>query len=117
MGVEPGQAAAFGLGGQLVYAQQAFQSLEGELDLPAQAIEGEDFVSGVNLVERGGQDDKLGGDETSRIELSFVLGGHAAQPLDLGFDMFRGLAADDETRAQRLVAAGDVNGNVVDLAV
>src|SRR5258706_2898604 len=46
--------------GQLVEAADRLQSLEGELDLPAQAVEEEDVVD-RQAVERGDQDDPLGG--------------------------------------------------------
>src|SRR5271169_3409391 len=45
---DPTSRAFFGSGRQAVEVQQALQSLEGEFDLPAQAVHGENFFGGVD---------------------------------------------------------------------
>ena len=62
---QPGSYEIGILGLQLIDMQQAFEALEGDLDLPSQGIELEDLCG--RLDERGRQNGELGGDQAARI--------------------------------------------------
>src|SRR5215218_7420458 len=85
-------------GFQPVDVQQALEPLEGDLDLPSQGIEVEDLVG--RLVERGGHDGVLGGDQAAPVGLAAVPGAAApgrllGEALDLALDGFGRLAPDE----------------------
>src|SRR6266700_613646 len=61
LSVEPSSRKIGVFGGQLVEAKEALHALEGEFDLPASAVEGEDVGCGEGaLFERGDEEDELG---------------------------------------------------------
>ena len=76
VGQEPSAYEIGILGLQAIDMQQALEALEGDLDLPSQAIELEDLCRG--LLERGGDDGVVRGDEAARVGLSAAPG--AATP-------------------------------------
>jgi len=90
------------LGRQLVEPSQAFEPLEGHLDLPAKAIEHEDVGrrEGVGG-QRGEQKNIVGCLETARVGLLAALLGILAQALALSLRLFRVLAPDHEAQDQR----------------
>src|SRR5437870_1639842 len=89
------------LGRQLIEAGQALEPFEGQLDLPAKAIEGEDVSRRESLDRQRGQEKNvLRRLETARIGLLAALLGVLEQTLLLGFRLFRVLAPDDEAQDQ-----------------
>src|ERR1700694_2316437 len=91
------------LGRQHVEAGQALEPFEGQLNLPAKAIEGED----VGRREGGGR--QRGKEknvfrrlETARVGLLAALPGVLEQTLLLGFHLLRVLTPDNEAQDQRL---------------
>src|SRR5271168_5590653 len=79
---DPTARAFFGSGRQAVEVQQALQSLEGEFDLPAQAIHRENFFGGIGLDVQGGrQHDESGSEQAARIERLAFLARLAQQTL------------------------------------
>src|SRR5882672_10790754 len=79
LGVDPRSGEVGVLGRQLVEAEQALEAFEGELDLPAPAVEGENVGGGKAVgVERGDEQDELGGLEGLRGDPALPLGGGCA---------------------------------------
>ena len=62
----PGQVRV--VGSQAVEFADALEPLEGELDLPAQSVELEDFVGADLGAERGDDEDVAGGLERERVD-------------------------------------------------
>src|ERR1700722_16955222 len=94
----------FGLfGWQRVEAGQALESFEGQLNLPAKAIEGEDVSRREDVGRQRGQEKNvLRRFETARVGLLAALLGVLEQTLQLGFRLLRVLAPDNEAQDQWL---------------
>jgi hypothetical protein len=98
LGVEPSSREVWVSCGQLVEAEQALHSLEGEFDLPAPAVEGEDVGGGEGvLVERGDEEDELGRLEGLRLDAALVFPGGLPGAGAARFGGGLVEAADDET--------------------
>src|SRR5471030_337501 len=79
LGIEPGSREVWVFGGQLVEAEEALHAFEGELDLPAAAVDGEDVGrSEGGLLERGDEKDELGRLEGLRLDVALLLLGGMA---------------------------------------
>src|SRR3979411_2106339 len=88
---------------QHVEAGQALEPFEGQLNLPAKAIEGEDVGRREGIGRQRGQEKNvLRRLETARVGVLAALLGVLAQTLLLGFRLFRVLAPDNEAQHQRL---------------
>src|SRR5882757_1793620 len=91
------------LGRQRVEAGQAFEPFEGQLNLPAKAIKGEDVGRREDgSRQRGKEKNVLRRLETARVGLLAALLGLLEQTFLLGFRLFRLLASDNEAQHQRL---------------
>jgi hypothetical protein len=57
----------------LIDVEQALEAFEGQFNLPAQSVDIENFGGrDMILVERGDEDDELGRDQASRVDLPVV---------------------------------------------
>ena len=96
-------------------ADQAFQSLEGEFDTPAQAIEGEDVLGGVGFWQRRDEDHPVGGDKGGLGDLMSATLGLAARIAAGGFGGLFGFPGGDEAEGEgRFALAGERDGSVDD---
>src|SRR5271165_2867901 len=91
------------LGRQPVEAGQALEPFEGQLNLPAKAIEGEDVGRRESVGRRRGKEKNvLRRLKTAWVGLLATLLGVLQQALLLGFRLFRVLASDHEAQDQWL---------------
>ncbi len=98
--------------------KHAFQSFEGEFDLPSQTIHGQDLPGGEHQRQQGRrEDDEFGGERAALVERLVFLARQALQPLALGARGFLGLTKNNEARGHRIAGPLDQDVDVVDRPV
>jgi len=104
LGVDPSSGEARRFGGQGVEVGDTFHALEGELDLPAKAVEVEDVVRGEGCDGQGGEEEnKVGGFKAARVRFAATLLGFLEQPTLFGLCLMRLLASDHQAHDQRVL--------------
>src|SRR5215211_5314338 len=100
--VDPCASKFWLLGCQCIEAGKALHPLEGEFELPAEAIEREHIGRREDAGrQRREEQDVLGGLQTARVELLAALLGFLEKTSVLGFHLLRALAPSDEPQDQR----------------
>lgn len=96
MGGEPTSRCLRRVGRQTVHPQQRFEPLEGEFDLPVQAIDREHLSGGIAVgCQRGAQDHELRRDQAARIERLLLA---RCFPAQLFAGRLGGLALDNQAQ-------------------